>query len=61
MVEIDCYLYAERAGRAERGLERIRSEAEDAVRSGAGHLVLTDQDQGAAGGDADDPGDQRGA
>ncbi|MFD1913537.1 glutamate synthase large subunit [Halodurantibacterium flavum] len=25
------------------GLERIRAEAEDAVRSGAGHLVLTDQ------------------
>ena len=30
------------------GLERIRAEAEDAVRSGAGHLVLTDQHQGAA-------------
>jgi glutamate synthase (NADPH) large chain len=29
------------------GLERIRAEAEDAVRSGAGHLVLTDQHQGA--------------
>ncbi len=28
------------------GLERIRSEAEDAVRSGAGHLVLTDEHQG---------------
>ena len=28
------------------GLERIRAEAEDAVRSGAGHLVLTDQHQG---------------
>ncbi|NCO86717.1 MAG: glutamate synthase large subunit [Rhodobacterales bacterium] len=27
------------------GLERIRAEAEDAVRSGAGHLVLTDQHQ----------------
>ncbi|SHF09843.1 glutamate synthase (NADPH) large subunit [Loktanella atrilutea] len=26
-------------------LERIRSEAEDAVRSGAGHIVLTDQHQ----------------
>ncbi|WP_298916560.1 glutamate synthase large subunit [uncultured Roseobacter sp.] len=25
------------------GLERIRTEAEDAVRSGAGHIVLTDQ------------------
>ena len=29
------------------GLERIRAEAEDAVRSGAGHLVLTDEHQGA--------------
>ena len=28
------------------GLERIRAEAEDAVRSGAGHLVLTDMEQG---------------
>ena len=28
------------------GLERIRGEAEDAVRSGAGHLILTDQGQG---------------
>jgi glutamate synthase (NADPH) large chain len=28
------------------GLERIRAEAEDAVRSGAAHLVLTDQHQG---------------
>ena len=27
------------------GLERIRAEAEDAVRSGAGHIVLTDQHQ----------------
>jgi glutamate synthase (NADPH/NADH) large chain/glutamate synthase (ferredoxin) len=27
-------------------LERIRAEAEDAVRSGAGHLVLTDEHQG---------------
>jgi len=30
------------------GLERIRAEAEDAVRSGTGHLVLTDQHQDAA-------------
>jgi glutamate synthase (NADPH/NADH) large chain/glutamate synthase (ferredoxin) len=28
------------------GLERIRAEAEDAVRSGASHLVLTDEHQG---------------
>jgi glutamate synthase (NADPH) large chain len=44
------------------GLERIRAEAEDAVRSGAGHLVLTDERQGEGQGrDADDPGHQRGA
>lgn len=30
------------------GLARIRAEAEDAVRSGAGHLVLTDEAQGPA-------------
>jgi glutamate synthase (NADPH) large chain len=30
------------------GLERIRAEAEDAVRSGAGHIVLTDQHQSEA-------------
>ncbi|MFU1478187.1 glutamate synthase large subunit [Roseovarius sp. C7] len=30
-------------GALRRGLERIRAEAEDAVRSGSGHLVLTDQ------------------
>ena len=30
------------------GLERIRAEVEDAVRSGTGHLVLTDQHQDAA-------------
>ena len=34
--------------RCNAALQRIRSEAEDAVRSGAGHLVLTDQDQGEA-------------
>jgi glutamate synthase (NADPH/NADH) large chain len=44
------------------GLERIRSEAEDAVRSGAGHIILTDQGQGeTACADADDPRHQRGA
>jgi glutamate synthase (NADPH/NADH) large chain/glutamate synthase (ferredoxin) len=31
-----------------RSLERIRAEAEDAVRSGAAHLVLTDEHQGPA-------------
>jgi len=30
----------------QRGLERVRGEAEDAVRSGAGHIVLTDEHQG---------------
>jgi glutamate synthase (NADPH/NADH) large chain len=41
---IDCTF--ETGGDAMRqGLERIREEAEDAVRSGAGHLVLTDQHQ----------------
>ncbi|MFN2306620.1 MAG: glutamate synthase large subunit, partial [Paracoccaceae bacterium] len=43
---IDC-TFGEGAGELQRGLERIRSEAEDAVRSGAGHLVLTDEHQSA--------------
>ena len=46
MVEIDC-TFASGPGALQKGLERIRAEAEDAVRSGAGHLVLTDQHQGA--------------
>ncbi len=42
MVEIDCtFQPGDDALRSE--LQRIRSEAEDAVRSGAGHIVLTDQ------------------
>ncbi len=44
---IDCSFAA--GGQAEAlqaGLERIRAEAEDAVRSGAAHLVLTDEHQG---------------
>jgi glutamate synthase (NADPH/NADH) large chain/glutamate synthase (ferredoxin) len=44
---IDCTFAA--TGEAEAlqaGLERIRAEAEDAVRSGAAHLVLTDERQG---------------
>jgi len=45
MVEIDC-TFAREAGALGAGLERIRAEAEDAVRSGAGHIVLTDQHQG---------------
>ena len=47
MVEIDCtFLAAEGRGALLRGLDRIRSEAEDAVRSGAGHIVLTDHNLG---------------
>ncbi|MDU8910150.1 glutamate synthase large subunit [Aestuariicoccus sp. MJ-SS9] len=44
LVEIDCTFPAG-AGRdaLRKGLERIRGEAEDAVRSGAGHITLTDQ------------------
>ena len=45
MVVIDCTFEAgEGALRA--ALDRVRAEAEDAVRSGAGHIVLTDQHQG---------------
>ena len=41
VTEIDCtFERGENALRA--GLDRIRAEAEDAVRSGAGHIVLTD-------------------
>ncbi len=44
---IDCTFPAGAGEDALRdGLERIRAEAEDAVRSGAGHLVLTDEHQG---------------
>ncbi|MBT8415116.1 MAG: glutamate synthase large subunit [Boseongicola sp.] len=47
MVEIDCTFPAGGAqGALQAALERIRAEAEDAVRSGAGHLVLTDQTSG---------------
>ncbi|RYH09965.1 glutamate synthase large subunit [Tropicimonas sp. IMCC6043] len=46
MVEIDCTFPAGRAQNALReALDRIRAEAEDAVRSGAGHIVLTDHHQ----------------
>ena len=45
LVEIDCS-FAEGAGALREGLSRIRAEAEDAVRSGAGHLVLTDHRSG---------------
>ena len=45
--EIDCTFDAGREGSLREGLDRIRAEAEEAVRSGAGHLVLTDQYSGA--------------
>ncbi len=41
VVEIDC-TFAAGLGNLSAGLKRIREEAEDAVRSGAGHIVLTD-------------------
>jgi len=45
MAEIDCSFEAG-TGALGDALARIRSEAEDAVRSGAGHLTLTDQYSG---------------
>ena len=39
---IDC-TFAPGNGALQEGLSRIRAEAEDAVRSGMGHIVLTDQ------------------
>ena len=44
---IDC-TFAPGQGALSAGLQRIRAEAEDAVRSGAGHLVLTDENQSEA-------------
>ena len=47
MTRIDCTFPAGGGQSALRdALARIRAEAEDAVRSGAGHIVLTDQEQG---------------
>ncbi len=47
VVEIDCTFPADGGENALReALERIRAEAEDAVRSGTAHLVLTDRHQG---------------
>jgi len=46
MVEIDCTVPPTGGRALQDGLDRIRAEAEDAVRSGAGHIVLTDQHQG---------------
>ena len=45
VVEIDC-TFEKGHDALRHGLTRIRAEAEDAVRSGAGHIVLTDQHQG---------------
>ena len=42
LIEIDC-TFEPHSGALNVGLARIRAEAEDAVRSGAGHIVLTDQ------------------
>ena len=48
LMEIDCSFPANSGDGALRAaLERIRAEAEDAVRSGAGHIVLTDHLSGA--------------
>ena len=41
---IDC-TFAKGTGALQQGLERIRAEAADAVSSGSGHIVLTDQHQ----------------
>ncbi|WP_421906332.1 glutamate synthase large subunit [Mameliella sp.] len=43
--EIDC-TFAAGEGALREGLARIRAEAEDAVRSGSGHLILTDEHSG---------------
>ncbi|MGJ8543804.1 MAG: glutamate synthase large subunit [Sulfitobacter sp.] len=45
LATIDCS-FAPEQGSLSAALARIRAEAEDAVRSGAGHLVLTDQQSG---------------
>ncbi|WP_170361163.1 glutamate synthase large subunit [Ruegeria arenilitoris] len=45
LAEIDCS-FEPGEGALDRALIRIRAEAEEAVRSGAGHLVLTDQYSG---------------
>ncbi len=48
VAEVDCtYAAAEGEAGLRRGIERIRREAEEGVRSGRAHLVLTDEHQGA--------------
>ncbi|MEM8978088.1 MAG: glutamate synthase large subunit [Pseudomonadota bacterium] len=44
VVEIDCTFEAGK-GALTAALARVRAEAEDAVRSGAGHIILTDEHQ----------------
>lgn len=47
VIRIDCTFPVDaEAGALRDNLERIRAEAEDAVRSGAGHIVLSDKNQG---------------
>ncbi|MDA5095067.1 glutamate synthase large subunit [Aliiroseovarius sp. KMU-50] len=47
MVEIDCTFQADGGdGALQTALAEIRAQAEEAIQSGAGHLVLTDQAQG---------------
>ena len=46
LAEIDCS-FAPGKGSLHSALARIRAEVEEAVRSGAGHIVLTDQHSGA--------------
>ena len=46
MVEIDCTFARGEKGALQAALTRVRAEAEDAVRSGAGHIVLTDHHLG---------------
>ncbi|MDO6727142.1 glutamate synthase large subunit [Cognatishimia sp. 1_MG-2023] len=47
VIRIDCTFPVDaKAGALRDNLERIRAEAEDAVRSGAGHIVLSDKNQG---------------
>ncbi|MGR3570246.1 glutamate synthase large subunit [Brevirhabdus sp.] len=45
-VEIDCTFPSGKANALSDALTRIRAEVEDAVASGAAHIVLTDQHQG---------------
>src|SRR5690606_25117179 len=45
VVEVDCSFVAGEADALSEGLARVRAEAEEAVRAGANHIVLTDQHQ----------------